>query len=179
EPSWRSRACVFTTTSSPSATGPVSVGYATHGTPSTSSRARPSWRSAIAVTTPRRRLSGTRLLEQRQSHLDHPLQVVDGDVLLRAVDVGHAVREVDAGEPAQVEDVRVGTAPGEGEGRRVAGPLERRAREANRRVVTLEPVAAVGTLHFRLQLAAGERRRKGGGVEHLLDDVGELRLVVR
>ncbi len=34
-------ACVLTTTSSPSATGPVSRGYATHGRPSTSSRTSP------------------------------------------------------------------------------------------------------------------------------------------
>src|SRR5919109_4405004 len=84
-----------------------------HGTPSTSIRASPSCRSSTAVTAPRRRLSGTRLLEQGQGDVDHALQVGDGDVLLRCVDLGHAVREVEAGEPADVEDVRVGAAAGQ------------------------------------------------------------------
>ena len=41
DPSSSSRACVLTITSSPSATGPVSRGYATQGRPSTSTRERP------------------------------------------------------------------------------------------------------------------------------------------
>ena len=41
EPSPSSRAWTLTSTSSPSSTGPVSRGYATHGSPSTSIRARP------------------------------------------------------------------------------------------------------------------------------------------
>ncbi len=41
EPSPSSRACMLTSTSSPSATGPVRRGYATHGSPSTSRRTRP------------------------------------------------------------------------------------------------------------------------------------------
>ena len=46
EPSPSSRACVLTSTSSPSATGPVRRGYAMQGSPSTSRRTRPG--SALA-----------------------------------------------------------------------------------------------------------------------------------
>src|SRR5207245_1316567 len=90
EPSPRARAWTLTTTSSPSATGPVSRGYATQGAPSTSRRTRPSNRSPTAVTRPRRRLRvTTRRVHERQRHLDHPVQVVDGDLLVGRVDVRH------------------------------------------------------------------------------------------
>src|SRR5581483_9668010 len=120
------RACTLTSTSSSSATGPVSGGYATHTTPSTSSRTSPSCRSRIAVTRPRLSDSG---IDQRQRHVDHALEVVDRDPLVRRVDVDHAVREVDALEAALVEDVRVGRAAREAVTRLVAAPLERVRRQ--------------------------------------------------
>src|SRR5262245_1845467 len=92
--------------------------------PSTSSSTSDARRSATAVTSPRRRLRGTRLLEQGERDVDHPIEVRDGDVLLGAVDLGHPVREVQAGEPAHVEDVRVGAAAGEREERLSARALE-------------------------------------------------------
>src|SRR5947199_9905657 len=95
EPSSSSRAWTFTSTSSSSSTGPVSEGYATHAAPSTSSRINASWRSLIAETRPRRRLSGiARGLDERQRHLDHRVQVGDGDPLVGRMDVGHPVRDV-------------------------------------------------------------------------------------
>src|SRR6266542_6367503 len=108
DPSPSSRAWTLTTTSSPSSTGPVSRGYAMHGTPSTSKRTSSGIRSTTALTQPRRRLSAiARGVDQAERDLDHRLQIVDGDPLGRRVDVDHAVREVDALEAAFVEDVRV------------------------------------------------------------------------
>ena len=78
EPSPSSRACTFTSTSSPTSIGPVNRGYATHDSPSTSIRASPSSSSTIAVTVPRRRLSGIRLarhVHERERDVDHPLEV--------------------------------------------------------------------------------------------------------
>ena len=37
-------------------------------------------------------------VDQREGHVDHALEVVDRDVLVRRVDVRHPVREVDAGQ---------------------------------------------------------------------------------
>src|SRR5215212_1781869 len=110
DPSPSARACTLTTTSSPTSTSPVVRGYATHGDPSTSRRTRSSSRSVTAVTRPRLSESG---IEERQRHVDHRLEVGDGDVLGRRVDLGHSVREVDALEAALVEDVRIGCAAGQ------------------------------------------------------------------
>src|SRR4029079_19249982 len=92
--------------------GPLSGGYAMPGAPSTSIRASPSSRSTIAVTEPRRSLSGiARRVDERKSDVDHSLEVVDGDLLVRGVDVRHPVGEIHALQPTLVEDVRVGRAP--------------------------------------------------------------------
>src|SRR4051812_36608901 len=93
EPRPSARAWTFTRTSSPSATGPVRSAKTTHGTPSTSQCSG----SKTLVTRPRLSESG---IEQRERHVDHRVEVGDGDVLGRCVDVGHPVREVDALEPA-------------------------------------------------------------------------------
>src|SRR5690242_9188382 len=93
EPSSSSRAWTLTSTSSPSATGPVNDGYATHATPSTSRRTSASTRSRTAETRPRLRLSGIgRGVDERKRHLDHLVQVGDGDPLVGGVDVRHPVR---------------------------------------------------------------------------------------
>src|SRR2546423_13334216 len=125
DPSSSSRACTLTITSSPSETGPVRRGYATQGTPSTSMRANPSARDTIAVTRPRLSVSIPRDVDERERDLDHSLQVLDRDPFVRRVDVLHPVREVQAGEPALVEDVRVGRAAAEAVARRVTRALER------------------------------------------------------
>src|SRR5438128_824363 len=52
-------------------------------------------------------------LDEREGDVDHALEVLDRDALVRGVDVGHPVREVDAAQAAVVEDVRVGGATGE------------------------------------------------------------------
>ena len=62
-------------------------------------------------------------VDQREGDVDHPLEVVDRDLLVGRVDVRHPVREVDALEAALVEDVRVGGAPRERVRRLVAGAL--------------------------------------------------------
>src|SRR5438034_3428226 len=181
EPSPRSRACTFTSTSSPNSTGPVRPGYATHASPSTSIRASPSTSSTIAVTVPRRRLSGIRLaghVHERERDVDHPLQVLYRDVLVGRVDVGHAVREVDAGEPTLVEDVRVRPSAAQRERRLESGPLEPHARDPNRLVVALEPVAVVALVHVGLDLAVLEARRERDRLEHLANEVGELQRIV-
>src|SRR5437763_9420959 len=148
------------------------------GSPSTSSRTSPSCRSTSAVTAPRRRLRGTRLLEERERDVDHPLQVGDGDVLVRSVDLGHPVREVQAGEPARVEDVRVRAAARERVRGLVTRALERGPGESHRLVLLAEAVAAEAGLDLRLDLAAGQRGGEGAGLEHLLHELGELALVV-
>src|SRR5512132_2512093 len=97
EPSPSFLAWTFTSTSSPTPTGPVSRGYAIQASPSTSIRASPSSSSTTAVTVPRRRLSGIRLaghVYKGERDVDHPLEVGHGDVLVGRVDVGHAVGEV-------------------------------------------------------------------------------------
>src|SRR6478736_3411684 len=178
EPSPRSRACVLTTTSSPSATGPVSCGYATQARPSTSTRASPSCRSCTAVTTPRRRLSGTRFLEERERDVHHRLEVGDRDVLVRAVDVRHPVREIDAGEAAQDEDVRVRPAAAERVDGLVTRALERGAREPDRLVLLAEAIALVPGIDAGLDFAPGQGGGEGARLEHLLNDLRELALVV-
>jgi hypothetical protein len=77
------------------------------------------------VTLPRLSESG---IDESQRHVDHPLQVRDGDPLVRGVDVDHAVREVQALEAALVEDVRVRAAAREAVARLEAGALERSRR---------------------------------------------------
>src|SRR5215475_652399 len=150
-----------------------------HDTPSTSSRASPPARDTIAVTRPRLSVSIVRDVEQCEGDLDHALEVVDGDALVRRVDVLHAVGEVEAGETALVEDVRVGRAAAESVARRVARPLERGVRDPHDIFVALEPVALVALRDLRLDLAVletgGERER----VDHLLHEFTELALVVR
>src|SRR5262249_33165444 len=178
EPSPSSRACTFTTTSSPSATGPVSPGYATHGTPSTSHRTRPSCRSTIALTAPRRRLRGMRYLDERQRDVHHPLEILDGDSLVRGVDVDHPVREVEALQAALVEDVRVGPAAAQPVAGLVAASLERGCRESHGLVVALEAIAAGALFDVRLHVALAKLRRERDGFQHLLDERAQLRLVV-
>src|SRR5438067_5121711 len=181
EPSASARAWTFTRTSSPSATGPVSRGYATHGSPSTSIRAKPSCRSTTAVTRPRRRLSIQRArdVHEPERDIDHPLEVVDGDPLIRSVDVLHAVREVETAQAALVEDVRVRCASAEAVTRRKAAPLERGVRDSHDLVLGLEAVAAVALVHLRLDRAVLEARRECSRIEHLLHDVLQLLRVVR
>src|SRR5439155_18502276 len=82
-------------------------------------------------------------------------------------------------QTALVEDVRVRRAAAQSIAGRVAGPLERRVREPHDLVVTLEAIAAIALVHLGLDLAVLEARRKRDRVEHLLDDVSELALVVR
>ena len=100
-------------------------------------------------------------------------------MLVGRVDLGHPVREVEAGQPARVEDVRVRAAAGQGRHELVAAALERRPRELHDRVAVLEPVALVGLAHLGLERALGDARGEGERVEHLLHQVGELARVVR
>src|SRR5438270_7457867 len=123
------RAWMFTITSSPSATGPVSRGYATHGAPSTSIRTSPSARDTTAVTRPRLSVSIAGDVDQLERDLDHPLEILDRDALVRRVDVLHPVRQVETGEPPLVEDVRVRGAAAQPVARRIAGPRGRGVRE--------------------------------------------------
>src|SRR3989337_1695577 len=130
EPSARTRACSFTSTSSPTSTSPVSRGYATQAMPSTSSRTRPGTCSSTAETTPRLRLIGILGgVDQGERDVDHRVEVGDGDVLVGCVDLPHPVREVEARDPAGVEDVRVGAAAGQGRHELVAAALERCPRQ--------------------------------------------------
>src|SRR6187551_2282459 len=110
DPSPSSTAWTFTSTSSPSATGPVTPGYATQGRPSTSSRTSPSWRSVTPVTEPRRRLSTAGGLDELERDVEHRLEVGNGDVLGRGVHQHHPVGEVHARNATRVEHVRVGSA---------------------------------------------------------------------
>src|SRR5215212_1732283 len=166
-------------TSSPSATGPVSSGYATHGTPSTSQRTRSSCRSAIPVTVPRRRLTGIASgLHERERDIDHPLEVGDRDPLVRRMDVRHSVGEIDALQPALVEDVGVGAAAAQAVARLETALLERSRGEPHRLVVALEPVAARARIDLGLDVAITELRCEGDRLEHLLDELAELALVM-
>src|SRR5258708_1327537 len=91
--------------------------------------------------------------EERECDLDHRLDVRDGDVLVRRVDLGHPVRQVDALEAALVEDVRVGGAAREGVVRLDPAGGECLGGEAHCEIVTSEPVAGVAALERRLDLA--------------------------
>ena len=151
-----------------------------HAIPSTSSRTSP----VAALGSPRRRPAPKaerhpRRIDQRQRHLDHRVEVGDGDVLVGGVDLHHPVRQVQAGQPLRVEDVRVGAAAGQRRHELVAAALERRPRELDDRVGVLEAVALVGLAHLGLERALGRARREGERVEHLLDEVCELARVVR
>src|SRR6476620_718846 len=123
EPSSSSRACTFTSTSSPSSTGPVSDGYAMQAPPSTSQRTKSACRSTTRETCPRLSESG---IDQRERHVDHRLEVGHGDVLVGGMDVGHPVREIHNLEPALVEDVRIGCATRQVIAHGMPAPLERR-----------------------------------------------------
>src|SRR5206468_9452284 len=81
--------------------------------------------------------------------------------------------------PALVEDIRVGSATAQAVARRVAGALERHVRDLDDGVVALEPVAAVALRDLRLHLAILEAGRERKRVDHLLDEIAELALVVR
>src|SRR5262245_30475133 len=182
EPSPSARACTFTSTSSPTSTRPVRRGYATHDSPSTSIRVSPSSSSTIAVTVPRRRLSGIRLaghVHEGERDVHHPLEVRDRDPFVGRVDVDHPVGEIDAGEPTLVEDVRIRAAPAQRERRLEPGALEARAGDPDRLVIALEPVSAVALMHLGLDLAVLEARRERDRLEHLADEIGELLLIVR
>src|SRR5262245_57051510 len=175
EPRPSSRAWTFTITSSPSSTSPVSRGYATQGTPSTSQRTSSGSRSTTAVTRPR--LSDS-AIEQRERDVHHRLDIGDGDVLIGRVDVRHRVRKRHTGDAALVEDIRVGAPSREGIRRREAAAFERLRRERDGRVVLPEAVASVRAVDLRVHLALLERRRERERLFHLAHDVGELRLVV-
>src|SRR5262245_307275 len=136
-PSSSSRAWTFTSTSSSTTTGPVACGYATHGTPSTSSFTSSSCSSTIAVTRPRLSESG---IDQRERDVHHRLEVGDGDPLVGRVDVDHPVREVEAMHAARVEGVRVGRTAAERVARLEPAARQRLGREAHDLVVALEAV---------------------------------------
>src|SRR6478672_1775793 len=177
-PSSSSRARVLTITSSPSATGPVSRGYATHGRPSTSSRDRPSTRSTTAVIRPRLSVSISSGIDQRKRYFHHPLEVCHGDALVGRVNVLHAVRQVETRQSPLVEDVRVGCAAAEPVRRLVAALFERRVSDPHDGIVRLEAIALVALRHLRLDLAGLEPRRKGENVDHFLHQLIELAFVV-
>src|SRR6266566_4429752 len=174
EPRRSSRPWTLTTTSSPSATAPVRAGKATHASPSTSQRTRPSCSSAIAVTVPRRRLSAI----ARDLHVNHPLEVRDRDPLVGRVDVRHPVREVEALQAALIEDVRIGAAAAEPVGRLKARPLQRGRGETHRLVVSLEAIASGARIDRGLDVAVTDLGRERDRLQHLLDQLAELALVV-
>src|SRR4029453_12644197 len=149
------------------------------GMPSTSRRVSPAARPMTALTRPSLSVSIARHVEERERHLDHALQVVNGDAFVGRVDVLHAVREVETRKPALVEDVCVGGSAAEPVVRRVPGTLERGVGDAHNGVVALEPIALVALRNLRLDLAVLEPRREGKRVDHLLNEVAELALVVR
>src|SRR5437588_1128271 len=126
-----------------------------------------------------RRLDLPRRVHERQRHLDHVLEVRAGDRLVRRVDARHPVREVHAGKAMLVEDVRVRGAAAQRVARREPAPLERGRGKPDGQVVAPEPVAAVALLHGRLGVALRDPGRERDRVEHLLDELGELALVVR
>src|SRR5581483_1026558 len=64
-------------------------------------------------------------VDERERDLDHAVEIGDRDVLVRRVDVRHAVRKVDTAQAALVERVRVGGASRQGVAHRVPGALER------------------------------------------------------
>src|SRR5215212_7531997 len=108
--------------------------------PSTSSRTSSASGSTMAVTVPRLSESG---IDQRQRHVDHRLEIVDGDSLVGRVDVDHAVPEIEALEAALVEHVRVRRAAAQDEVSLVLGPRESIGRHTHDVVAPLEPIPAV------------------------------------
>src|SRR2546425_5535669 len=141
-------------------------------------RASPSSRETTAVTSPRLSVSIARDVHQRERHLDHPLEVLDRDALVGRVDVLHAVRQVEAGEPALVEDVRVRRAAAQSVGGRVTAALERPVSDADDWISSLEAIALVALRHLRLHLTVLEACRKGERIEHLLYELVELAFAV-
>src|SRR4051794_15206974 len=133
------------------------------GRPSTSSRTSPSWRSVTAVTEPRRRLSIPCRVDELEGDIEHRLEVGNGDVLGRGVDLHHPVGEVDTGNAARVEDVRVGPAADVDRTRLESGALDSSRGKCEHGVVRLEAVAGVRLRDSRLDLAlrdrSGERER--------------------
>src|SRR5438093_13363354 len=144
-PSPSSRAWTFTRTSSPTSTAPVKPEYAIQGTPSTSSRTSPSCCSTTAVTFPRLSESG---IDQRERHVDHRLEIRDGDPLVGRLNVHHPVREIEALQPPLVEDCRIGGAAAKAVANLLSGATQRVRRDADDLVVTPEAVAAVRLARF-------------------------------
>ena len=118
-------------------------------------------------------------VDERQRDVDHPLEIVDRDPLVRRVDVLHAVGEVETPQPALVEHVRVGGAPAQPVARREPAALEGCVGDPHDVVVPFEAVALVALVHLGLDLAVLEAGRERDRVEHLLHDVRELAFVVR
>ena len=96
-------------------------------------------------------------------------------MLVRRVDLGHPVREVDACQAPLVEDVRVCSAAGQRERRPVTRAGQRPCGERDRPIVAAEAVAAVARLDLRLHFALLHARGEGEGVEHLLHTSASLR----
>ena len=72
---------------------------------------------------------GAGCIDEGERDVDHRVEIGRGDALVGRVDVGHPVREVDAGEAAGVEDVRVRAAARERVARPEAGLAQRRRGE--------------------------------------------------
>src|SRR2546421_5655477 len=82
-------------------------------------------------------------LDERERDLHHAVEIRDRDVLVRRVDVRHAVRKVDTAQAAFVERVRVGGASRQGVAHCVPGALERFRGETHYVVALREAVAAI------------------------------------
>src|SRR5439155_10433745 len=98
--------------------------------------------------------------------------------LVRRVDVGHPIGEVEALQTALVEDVRIGAAAAEAVPGLETGALQRGGREAHWLVVALEQVPACARVDLRLDVAVAELGGERDRLEHLLDELAELSLVV-
>ena len=142
-------------------------------------RARPWCQPGRPYSAPGRPAYYQRRLDDRERHVDHRLEVGHRDLLVRAVDVRHPVREHDAGDSTGVEDARVGAASHLDGSRLETGARERREREPHDGIVQPEAIPVVELLHGRLDLAVRDRRRKGERVDDLLDEREELALVAR
>ena len=114
--SYHPSAFAFSTQPSTSASFSRAPGRSTwsiSGIPSSIANTRPQleqWSLSSLSSTSRERQTGQRRIsksaasmlsrppaaDQRERHLDHRLEVGDGDVLVRRVDLGHPVREVHA-----------------------------------------------------------------------------------
>src|SRR5918992_6141783 len=97
----------------------------------------------MPVTVPRRRLSTPGDLDELERDAQHRVQVGYGDFLFGRMHVRHAVCEVDAGQPARVEDIRVRPTPDLHRSRSEPGPLERGDGESEGGIVGAEAVTAV------------------------------------